>query len=117
MVKLNYIEIGNRIRTRRKQLNMTQKDLAHKVNLSEGSISRYENGKVEEAATSKLNEFATILGVEPIWLIGFKIEDDIEHKTKEILSKAKGIPDEVMNQFLNMLDSHIKMYKDVNKID
>lgn len=117
MVKLNYIEIGNRIRTRRKQLNMTQKDLADKVNLSEGSISRYENGKVEEAATSKLNEFATVLGVEPIWLIGFKIEDDIEHKTKEILAKSKGIPEEVMNQFLDMLETNIKIYKEVNKID
>lgn len=116
MVKLNYIEIGNRIRNRRKQLNMTQKDLADKVNLSEGSISRYENGKVEEAATSKLNEFATVLGVEPVWLIGFKIEDDIEHKTKEILAQAKGIPDDVMNQFLNMLETSIKIYKEVNKI-
>ena len=95
---------------------MTQKDLADKVNLSEGSISRYENGKVEEASTSKLNEFATILGVEPIWLIGFKIEDDIEHKTKEILSKAQGIPEEVMNQFLNMLETNIRIYKEVNKI-
>lgn len=116
MVKLNYIEIGNRIRTRRKQLNMTQKDLADKVNLSEGSISRYENGKVEEASTSKLNEFATILGVEPIWLIGFKIEDDIEHKTKEILAMAQGIPDDVMNQFLNMFETSIRIYKEVNKI-
>ena len=116
MVKLNYIEIGNRIRARRKQLNMTQKDLADKVNLSEGSISRYENGKVEEASTSKLNEFATILGVEPIWLIGFKIEDDIEHKTKEILAKGQGIPEEVMNQFLDMLETNIRIYKEVNKI-
>ena len=95
---------------------MTQKDLADKVNLSEGSISRYENGKVEEASTSKLNEFASVLGVEPIWLIGFKIEDDIEHKTKEILAKGQGIPEEVMNQFLDMLETNIRIYKEVNKI-
>ena len=64
MVKLNYTEIGQRIRARRKQLSMTQKDLAQAVNLSEGSVSRYENGKVEDATAKKLHEFAEVLGVE-----------------------------------------------------
>lgn len=89
MVKLNYTEIGRRIRARRKQLSMTQKDLAQAVNLSEGSVSRYENGKVEDATTRKLHEFAEVLGVETSWLIGLRVEDDIEHRTKDILRMAK----------------------------
>lgn len=44
---LDYIEIGQRIKKRRKSLNLTQLQLAEMVNLTESSISRYENGEVE----------------------------------------------------------------------
>lgn len=43
-MKLDYVSIGLRIRERRKSLSLTQKELAGMVNLSEGSVSRYENG-------------------------------------------------------------------------
>ena len=70
MVILNYVKIGNRIKSRRKVLSLTQKQLGQKVNLSEGSISKYESGKVEDATTAKLNEFADALDVDIAWLLG-----------------------------------------------
>ena len=70
MVLLNYVKIGSRIRSRRKILSLTQKQLGLKVNLSEGSVSKYESGKVEDATTSKLNEFADALEVDIAWLLG-----------------------------------------------
>ena len=115
MVSLDYVSIGQRIRQRRKSLHLTQKDLAQMVGLSEGSVSRYENGKIEEATTSKLTEFAVVLKVEPMWLIGFKPEKDIERKTKEILKSGRDIPDEVMNAFLDMLETSIRIYKEAIK--
>ncbi len=70
MVKIDFIAIGNRIRETRKANGLTQKELAKRVGLSEGSISKYEHGKVEDATSTMLNKFATVLGVPIDWLLG-----------------------------------------------
>lgn len=44
MIKLDNKLIGSRIRTARKQINMTQQTLAEKINLSVTHVSNIENG-------------------------------------------------------------------------
>ena len=56
---------------------MTQRDLANLVNLSEGSVSKYEHGKVEDASTSKFAEFAKALNIELAWLLGLGNENEL----------------------------------------
>ncbi len=75
MVNLNYIEIGKRIRSQRKSLGLTQKELGKLLGLSEGSISKYESGKVEDATTTRLNDFATTLKVDIAWLLATPIKE------------------------------------------
>jgi transcriptional regulator with XRE-family HTH domain len=75
--KLNFILIGERIKNSRKAAGMTQRDLADLVNLSEGSVSKYEHGKVEDASTAKLSEFAKALKVDLVWLLGLGNENEI----------------------------------------
>ena len=81
MVLLNYVKIGSRIRSRRKILSLTQKQLGLKVNLSEGSVSKYESGKVEDATTSKLNEFADALEVDIAWLLGAEKNNECDNQS------------------------------------
>ncbi|HYE82653.1 MAG TPA: helix-turn-helix transcriptional regulator [Clostridia bacterium] len=90
MVGLNYVEIGQRIKYRRKELLLTQKELGVKVGLSEGSVSKYEAGKVEDATTTKLNEFATVLGVSISWLLGINghKEEEKTNQKEDILTQA-----------------------------
>ena len=73
MVVLDYVMIGNRIKSRRKNLDLTQKQLGKIVNLSEGSISKYESGKIEDVTTTKLNKFAEALNVDITWLLGVEL--------------------------------------------
>ena len=73
MVVLNYVMIGNRIKSMRKNLGLTQKQLGKIVNLSEGSISKYESGKIEDVTTTKLNKFAEALNVDITWLLGVEL--------------------------------------------
>lgn len=73
MVVLDYVMIGNRIKSRRKDLDLTQKQLGKIVNLSEGSISKYESGKIEDVTTTKLNKFAEALNVDITWLLGVEL--------------------------------------------
>lgn len=73
MVILNYKDIGKRIKDRRKQLGMTQKELAARMNLSEGTISKYESGLLEDASTTRFNQFAEILRAELAWLLNINV--------------------------------------------
>ena len=42
--KVNYKEIGLFISKKRKELNMTQKDLANKLNVTDKAVSKWERG-------------------------------------------------------------------------
>ena len=45
MEKLNYKEIGAKIRRKRKSLNLTQLQLAEKIGVSNKTVSKWETGK------------------------------------------------------------------------
>lgn len=108
---LNFIEIGKRIKLRRKSMGLTQKQLADLVNLSEASISRYEHGKVEDATTQKLNEFAGALQVNTAWLLGLKEEHTFETRLKVIFKNTNDIPDEVLNKLLDLMEMNIDIIR------
>lgn len=72
MVNVNYTAIGHRIKDKRKETGLMQKELAQKVGLSEASISKYEHGKVEDATHNMLIRFAEVLNVSVSWLLGIE---------------------------------------------
>lgn len=66
--------IGDRIKHRRKELKLTQRELADKLGYKDHTtITRIENGKVD-LVQSKIVEFARALGCTPGYLMGW--EDD-----------------------------------------
>lgn len=69
------MEVGERIKRRREELKMTQKELAQKV----GYTSRSSIAKVESNANgmlqSKLNAFANALQTTPAYLLGWDDEE------------------------------------------
>lgn len=115
MLEIDYIEVGARIRRRRKQLSLTQKKLAEMVNLSEGSVSRYESGLVKDATTVKLNEFAIALNVEVSWLLGVKTQDDAYHTYLEYYNKLKKLDDDTVEELLDIFDKIINLVLEVKK--
>lgn len=62
--------IGERIRTLRKERNMTQEQLAQKIGVKRAVISKYENDCVCINVTN-LEKISSVLGVTPSFLIGF----------------------------------------------
>lgn len=65
----------NRIRERRKQLGMTQEELATKMGFkTKGSISKIEAGE-RNLPTSKIKQFAEVLDTTPAYLMGW--EDNV----------------------------------------
>lgn len=63
-------EIGKRIQERRKALKISVVDVASFTGLSKATIHRYENGDISNIKLPVIETIATILNVNPLWLIG-----------------------------------------------
>lgn len=79
-IKLNRNIIGKKLRLLRKELNLTQEDLANVLNTSHSTISAYESGK-----TMLLTAFAFQIcvkyGVSLDWICGKSDVMYIKHKS------------------------------------
>lgn len=62
--------VGERIRTLRKERNITQEQLAQKIGVKRAVISKYENDCVSINITN-LEKISSVLGVTPSFLIGY----------------------------------------------
>jgi transcriptional regulator with XRE-family HTH domain len=59
---------GERIRERRRALNMTQAELAKAINVTYQLISNYEHNVVTDIPASKIRLLANALDCHPLWL-------------------------------------------------
>ena len=75
------------IRMRRLELDMTMKELAEKVGVSEGTISRWESGDIENMKRDKIAALARALEVPPAVLMDWE-EYDAERIEKNCHAKA-----------------------------
>lgn len=77
--------IGYRISKARRYKDMNQKELAAKANITEGSLSRYEND-IREPKVTALTQIADALDVSTDYLLG--LCDDMEVKKNSLADKS-----------------------------
>lgn len=70
------IEIGNIIRQRRIELDMTQTELGEKLGVGKTAVAKWEAGKVKNLKRDALQQLADILQISPLALIGIKATND-----------------------------------------
>ncbi|OSA88356.1 UNVERIFIED_ORG: hypothetical protein B2H93_18200 [Clostridium botulinum] len=75
---MNTSEIGNRIKKRRQELNLTLQQVADRVKVNKSTIQRYETGNIKDVKLPVIESIANVLNVDPLWLIG-KIEETKKH--------------------------------------
>lgn len=63
-------EIGDRIKSRRDELDMTLDEVAAKVGVSKSTIQRYENGLIGRIKLPVIESIADALWISPDWLVG-----------------------------------------------
>ena len=64
------------IKSRRIELNLTMKDVAEKVGVSEATISRWESGDIENMKRDKIMSLAKALRISPAVIMGWDEEED-----------------------------------------
>lgn len=68
------MDIGERMKLRRKELKLSADVVAEKLGVSRSTIFRYEKGDIEKLPTNILGDIAEILKTTPAFLMGW--EDD-----------------------------------------
>ena len=106
---MDYKAIGVRIRRKRKELNLTQADLAKRIGLTESSISKYEAGKIETMPTSTVNRICSVLQIAPAELLGLSAKKAFEYDLNEIINSVDDLPDDVKKELLDLFKQQIKI--------
>ena len=62
-------EMGKRLRNRREELGLSQKDVANRIGVTPGAYQNYEYGK--EISSGRIIQICAVLECSPNWLLGY----------------------------------------------
>ena len=95
--------VGEKIKTLRKQLGLTQTELGEQLGVQKNAVSKWETGRVDDIPGSKIRSMAALFGVSPSYLIDDEEEsvcfDDF---TYAMYNEAKDLPEEKKQMLLQM---------------
>lgn len=80
------MNVGERIKNRRKQLGMSAEQLAKKIGKAPATIYRYENGDISKVDSEKLMPIAEALLTTPAYLMGWEDENSTEKYSQRATS-------------------------------
>lgn len=85
--------LGDRIKSRRKELRMSQEELGNRIGFTKSSISRIEHGD-RVVSIENINKIASVLEVDQKWLLGWTDEvqfsrDQLAHHVLDILENMQ----------------------------
>lgn len=72
------MNIGRRIKERRKMLKMSADELGQRLGKNRATIYRYENGEIENLPLDILEPIADALETTPAYLMGWEYEEEPE---------------------------------------
>ena len=116
------MDIGEKIKLRRKELNMSADDLAQCVGKDRSTIFRYENGDIDNMSIALLQPIAEALDVSVGYLLGLEenknstITNDNAKKSQlgakiKKARKAKGLTQDDLGNMLGLKKSAIAKYE------
>lgn len=75
------------LKARRKELNLTMKEVADYIGVSEGTISRWESGNIKNMKRNRIAAYAKVLQVTPQEIMGIEFESEAIIEAYESLNK------------------------------
>lgn len=71
-------DLQNFLKQRRVEMGLTLKEVSQKVGVSEGTISRWESGDIENMRRDKIVAYAKALDISPAVIMGWDEANDIK---------------------------------------
>ena len=78
-------QVGERVKERRTELNLTMPELGKRVGVNKSTIQRYEADGVDPKRTMIINGLAEALLTTPEWLTG--LSEDKEYDSRTLCAK------------------------------
>lgn len=104
--------IGDRIRARRKEIGLTQQQLADKLNISLMTVRRFETN-ARQPKLEMIEKIAAALEIEPFSLV-FGIDDKPINYSTTITVDTQKVREAFYNNFLNGNNEREKIIKGVS---
>lgn len=97
------------IKERRKYLDLTLKEVADKLGVSEGTVSRYESGDIQNMGIDKIAALAKVLRCSPGYLMGWEDKpegspQDFSLFEKELIYSFRSAPEGIKDSVCKLLD-------------
>lgn len=102
------MKIGEKIMIRRKQLNITQEELANRMGYkSKSTINKIELG-INDIPQSKVVRFAEVLNTDIAYLMDWEEEkpvqeDELSENVKKLVDFAKSVPEDKVDLVLKLM--------------
>ena len=102
------MNIGEKIKQRRKELRWSQRDLAEKMGYNHSTITRIETGKID-IPQSRILQFAEVLHTDVSFLMDWDEtekpvqEDELSENVKKLVDFAKSVPDDKVELVLKLM--------------
>ncbi|NUL36601.1 helix-turn-helix domain-containing protein [Kosakonia sacchari] len=128
-MSMKTLYMSERIASRRKELGLTQQQLADAVNKSSVSIYKWESGQTEPKGKS-LFALSTALKCSPTWIL-FGDEDkapvsaedlpvELDEREKRLLELFSSLPESEKESYINELEARVenfnKLFEELLKV-
>lgn len=104
-------DIKDIIKKRREELDITQKDIADAVGVSEATVSRWESGNIGDMKRSRIAALAKVLKISPNVLMGWKDEEDFQ--LGNLLSTDDDNLIDIINTLTNLPQDKLANFKNI----
>ena len=83
------MEVKNVIKNRRLEKGLTMKEVANAVGVSEGAVSRWESGDINNMRRDRIYKLSQVLDISPLLILGIEQPSEEEKQNNRILEYAK----------------------------
>ncbi|WP_239700312.1 helix-turn-helix transcriptional regulator [Mammaliicoccus sp. D-M17] len=111
------MNIGQRIKMRRKELGMSVDKLAELINKNRATIYRYEKNEIENMPYDVVEPLAKVLDVSPSYLMGWdeKEKEEEPYQPTTIAAHLDGEVDDLNEDEMQKVLEYVKFLKSQNK--
>ena len=91
--------VGENIKKRRKELNLSVDEVAKRLNKNRATIYRYENNDIENMPITVLNRLSKILEIPPMVIMGWE-EISVQEKYNQLTDEQKKNIDLLLDDYI-----------------
>ncbi len=110
--------VGERIRSEREYLGISQTDLAKRVGVSKQTLYKYETNVITNIPSNIIENIATVLNISPCILMGWDTEQihtyHLCQKEEKLISDFRTLNAQGQNYILQTMDMVKDKYKKSN---